>query len=952
MASLARKVKSKVSKLNPFKAKREPSPSRSEVTVDNVVPVGVLHEGEEGLGIRDSNKQDSRPAKHTVPDEVDLRKAVDNANKALFSLHSPGECTPQAADAVEPTTEDAKSTSELWEPILEKVQIFASLVEGIGNVHPYAKVATSILLSVIKPVIAQDKRDKSITDLLAAMDDLYDFVVAAGRIDYMDEDRKELLVKMSMQTLECAYFIRDNARVSNFWFRAASNAITGTQIDSHISDFTKAFRDLRRRFTESGVVAIELKLTCLVDINTNVGLQNLVHVVQGAGLKSSKSCLEGTRRETLDELKAWINDPDGPPVGFLLGGAGTGKSSIAHSIGQYFKPLNRLGSFYCFDRSFGEGRSPNVVIPTIARDLADWNSDFCKALVNVVNRRRGLGRSTDIEEQWEELILEPLKAISLVGPVLVVIDAFDESSSAEGRTRELLLKCLTNCRTEHTARLPSNFRIVITSRPERDVRVAIGRADRDYLRSMNLDEKNREARLDIEPYVRHELDPDEPDMEGTLDDADIRLLTGKAEGLFQWAATACRAIRDKPAGFTLKEQLDTRLGTILRGGPSSLDNLYRGILAHLFTSDDPVLMARFRSVMGQVLCASSPLSIGSLQHIRRHVTGGETDEITLILRDMGPLLLGVYSPTSPVLPLHTSFRDFLTDVARSGEWHVDLVSGHSTMALGCFRVLNNGLSFNICRLETSYVSNRDNPDLEARLSMHVPQSLSYAAYNWKDHLATIHPLDLQRELSRFLREKLLFWFELLSPLKSVNRAAPSLEAALKGYDEPGSHPSKELLIDAISFVRWFAVVIAQAAPHVYISALPFSLTSSKAHAVLSRHTFWVHSVAYSPDGRHIVSGSSDRTVRVWDAETGESILELSCGSWAAWVQEVAFSPDGHHIAAAVQDSTVRIWDSTTGEAVCEPLQGHEGPVECIVYSPDGRRIVSSDCRGRIYIWST
>ena len=122
----------------------------------------------------------------------------------------------------------------------------------------------------------------------------------------------------------------------------------------------------------------------------------------------------------------------------------------------------------------------------------------------------------------------------------------------------------------------------------------------------------------------------------------------------------------------------------------------------------------------------------------------------------------------------------------------------------------------------------------------------------------------------------------------------------------------------------------------------------QAEAVLSKHTGNVSSVAYSPDGRHIVSGSSDETVRVWDAETGEPIHELPCGSD---VNGVAFSPDGRHIAA-LDDKTVRIWDSTTWEFAGSPLQGHDGGVLGIAYSPDGDRIVSADREGRICVCST
>ena len=80
-----------------------------------------------------------------------------------------------------------------------------------------------------------------------------------------------------------------------------------------------------------------------------VELQGLTHV-RGAGLNSGKACLEGTRRQTLDELVVWVNDPHSPQVLFLLGAAGTGKSSVAHSIGGYFQKLHRLGCFFCFDR--------------------------------------------------------------------------------------------------------------------------------------------------------------------------------------------------------------------------------------------------------------------------------------------------------------------------------------------------------------------------------------------------------------------------------------------------------------------------------------------------------------------------------------------------------------------------------------------------------------------------
>ena len=233
-------------------------------------------------------------------------------------------------------------------------------------------------------------------------------------------------------------------------------------------------------------------------------LLGLAHV-RGAGLNSSKACLEGTRQQTLGELITWINNTDAPRVRFLLGGAGTGKSSIAHSVGGYFRELRRLGCLFCFDRSFQGDRHPESVLSTIAYNLANWNPSFRNALVEVLREQRDLGDSKDIAAQWNGLIVEPLKHISLVGPVLVVFDAFDECSPADARPRRLLLKHLT----ESSADLPSNFRILVTSRPERDVIDALELSSSNGfpVSSVSLDDSREEVMLDVERYIRHELIP-------------------------------------------------------------------------------------------------------------------------------------------------------------------------------------------------------------------------------------------------------------------------------------------------------------------------------------------------------------------------------------------------------------------------------------------------------------
>ena len=111
---------------------------------------------------------------------------------------------------------------------------------------------------------------------------------------------------------------------------------------------------------------------------------------------------------------------------------------------------------------------------------------------------------------------------------------------------------------------------------------------------------------------------------------------------------------------------------------------------------------------------------------------------------------------------------------------------------------------------------------------------------------------------------------------------------------------------------------------------------------------WVTSVAFSVDGSRIVSGSNDKTVKIWNAATGD--VESTLLGHSGRVTSVAFSVDGSRIVSGSGDKTVKIWNAATGE-VENTLLGHSSVVTSVAFSVDGSRIVSGSWDKTVKIWN-
>ncbi len=640
------------------------------------------------------------------------------------------------------------------------------------------------------------------------MHDAFDFAYHEDTLKSIkpQSEQARILTLMLQDVCSCCDFIQSYTRDSQFCTSSSSASLAFINVvfsgkrtlkniaggpEKKIKDLSDALMKRREDFLNQATISTEITAFQILDdlgrLSSRIsdagrsffmvsGFTDLIVVVEldakireipygfGSRFSPDKGCLLGTREAFLDFIVNWVNDPTSERGLILFGQAGTGKSSIAHEIAHLFDKMHRLTSSFIFIRREQSKLEAYRFFTTLARDLADRYPSFKTALGEVVKDNTALRvGSRSYDTLFESLILEPLKDLPIVGPILVAIDALDESGDTTGRTG------LHTFLAKNLVRLPSNFRVVITSRPEHAIVSALMKAPSVKIKYMNDTELAAETHKDISTFLRSQLPL-------YRFGGYIEALAVKAEGLFQWAAVASELILDPPArfGYDGETCIKYLLGpSTSRSGQDPLDKLYKEVLEWYFTDQDARVL--FRSVVGPLITSIEPLSIRSLITLRHVSLNNDHDAaVTGLLIRLGSLLSNVNSSDKslPIIPLHTSFRDFVTNKDKSGDFYVDVRDAHHQLALYCLDLLLNCLKFNICNLETSYLANNDVKDLNTRVDQHIPPVLSYACRFWDDHFKhTDFKMDLFEKVEKLFKEKLLFWLEALSLTRNIGLAS-------------------------------------------------------------------------------------------------------------------------------------------------------------------------------------
>ena len=128
----------------------------------------------------------------------------------------------------------------------------------------------------------------------------------------------------------------------------------------------------------------------------------------------------------------------------------------------------------------------------------------------------------------------------------------------------------------------------------------------------------------------------------------------------------------------------------------------------------------------------------------------------------------------------------------------------------------------------------------------------------------------------------------------------------------------------------------------------WNLSTGQEIRTLTGHSNPVNTLAISSDWQTLVSGSADKTIKIWNLSTGQEIRSIT-GNFS-YVNALAISPDGQTLVSGNADKAIKIWNLSTGQEI-RTLIGHSSYVDCLVISPDGQTLVSGSADKTIKIWN-
>ncbi|OJJ66823.1 hypothetical protein ASPBRDRAFT_200451 [Aspergillus brasiliensis CBS 101740] len=728
---------------------------------------------------------------------------------------------------------------------------------------------------------------------------------------------------------------------------------------------------------------------------------------------NNPECLEGTRTEILREIQTWAEDPDDSPVFWLRGMAGTGKSTISRTFaaacqqrkslvphGSPLAPHVYLGATFFFNRTKPGRNTVEKLFPTISNELASSFPDARDKVCRAISENQFIG-TQNLRNQWNKLILEPLltleKELLLPVTLVLLLDALDEAMSEDHNEAGKpahdiggILKLLATAGKLQHIRL----KLFFTSRPEifsqfrhvlsREVNIR----NFELPKTSVMSQKANIPKDDITIYLEHRIrqvvsqatvdypeSPVKPTCWLSQDEERgiVRTLAEKSDGLFIYAATACRFLEGVDCDL---DDLQTRmreLSDVGSEGDSPQDNLdrtYSQILKYSVIYNSRKTKAEkhdfyqlFERVIGAVVVLAEPLTITTLEDLLD--LSEKAPKTRRLLNSLSSVVSCGVSFGSPIQLLHLSFRDFLLGQPKRrclyDEFCIDTKRAHADLFRSCLKLLSRTLKQDICSLDSpSFLTEDIDPSL---LNQRIPASVRYASQYWSHHLqhAGIELFD-DDCVHQFLKQNFLYWLEVMSLLRMIPTAIHNiikLEDYLADLPRDGRAGLQDMLFDMKRFTLASKNEVEKAPAQVYRSALIFAPENSICRSIfrdLIPRSFsklpkmkkewdpllleienrdFGELLAISSDGKTLAVLNGPLMagrIKLWDLTTGTLLDTIDCGGYA---DTIAFLT-GDKYLVCYGGLSVRIWDIKYGVLLRTVLLTDDGDTF-------GSSLMNSDC---------
>jgi hypothetical protein len=465
--------------------------------------------------------------------------------------------------------------------------------------------------------------------------------------------------------------------------------------------------------------------------------------------------------DLLQEIYNWADGQDRRCIFWLSGLAGTGKSTIARTVARRYFDQNRLGASFFFSRGGGDVSHAGKFCTSFATQLAR-NIPQIKRFISDATKEQNDIADQSLSDQWRQLVFRPLSRLdgnSFSSSYVLIVDALDECDN-EDHIR-IILQLLAEARL-----LKVRVRVLITSRPEIPIRYSFRQIPDVEHRDFILHDIGAAiVDQDISTFLDYELRSigEERGLEASWPgEPVIRRLVQKASGLFIWAATACRFIREG------RRFVPRRLDMILEGDRSvavpenHLSKIYLTVLKNsiheYYTEQEREdIHNTIREILGSIVILFSPLSVDALARLLC-ISKQDVDQT---LEDLHAILNIPEDRTRPLLLHHPSFRDFLLNEERCSDpkFQVDSRQAHQTLANHCIRLMSTSLKQDICDLKAPGILMTNVKSTQVQNC--IPPDVQYACLYWVRHLQR-GSTQLYNEVYLFLQDHLLHWLEALA----------------------------------------------------------------------------------------------------------------------------------------------------------------------------------------------